>query len=403
MVKSINRKRIAIVTILCLQATGFFYDNSQARSYPLKEVSKIDCKKDNRDSLSANCKEPLPRIKDAQYNNYINDTNYTMIYTTLWGASYNTWRAYGKWSHEWVDIATSEWTPVYSIGDGVVNKARAQAWYGNVVVIKHIMADKKVIYSIYWHLNKIIAVEGKTIKEWDLIGTVWNEWFSFGNHLLWDINISPSNTYAFWWCPDYGDGTTFSALENVVDNGLCRDYLTQRTIDPIAFIESNGNILGSALLTATTTAVISKNIILQSQKPTTSTAPTITTPAVINTTSNSKISTTFSTASIKTTDAFLKKWNIVVTSNFGNTLKKWGSSSIGISITNKAWAAFAWMVDKEISITPSKQNVTLSPRVIRYVSWGKIVSLIEAKEKWTSEMIVSYGDTVLGKLAVTVK
>lgn len=416
--KKISRKKIAIVSILCLQATWFFYDNSRARSYPVKEVSKLECKKDSRETLSADCKQALPRIKWADYSKYINDTNYTMVYTTLWWAPYSNGWAYGKWSHEWVDIASSKGTPVYSIGDGVITKARAQAGYGNVVVVKHTLPDKKVIHSIYGHLDKITAIEWNKVKEGEMIGTIGNEWFSFGNHLIWDINITPTNTYAFWGCPEYGDGTTFSALSNVVDNGLCRDYLTQRTIDPILFVESNSTILWSATLAATTPTTVSKNAVVKkplvalapTPEATTTTKTSTSTPVkaaaaavATKTASTSNITTTFTTAALKPTDEFLKKWNIAVTSNFGTTLQKGWSSSIGISITDKAGAGFAWVVDKEISIMPSKQNIMLSPRVIRYVNEGRIVSLIEAKDVGTSEMVVSYGDTVIGKLTVTVK
>jgi hypothetical protein len=408
---TINRKKIAIRSILCIQATGFFYDNSRARSYPIKEVSKPECKKEKWSDLSPECKQPLPRIENAQYANYINNPQYKLVYSTLWGAPYSDGWAYGKWSHEWVDIATSEGTPVVSIGDWIVTRARSQAWYGNVVMIKHTMPDKKVIYSIYGHLHTIDVTEWDNVKEGELIGTVGNVWFSFGNHLLRNINVTPTNTYAFWGCPELGNGTSFNDLARVVDNGLCRDYLLQRTIDPIAFIESNGTILWSAPILAPTSKTINRSIVVK--KPIVPLAPSnsikTTTPiakpaeAAKPVVSVPKPTTTFTTATIKPTDDFLKKWNIVVTSNFGTTLQKGGSSSIGISIADKSWAGFAWVVDKEISIMPSKQNIILSPRVIRYVSEGKIVSLIEAKDVGTSEMVVSYGNTVIGKLVVTVQ
>lgn len=64
---------------------------------------------------------------------------------------------------------------------------------------------------------------------------------------------------------------------------------------------------------------------------------------------------------------------------------------------------FGGVLDKEISITPSKQNVTLSPRVIRYVSEGKVVSFIEAKEKGSTDLVISYGNDVIGTLTVKVE
>ncbi|MBP6911285.1 M23 family metallopeptidase [Patescibacteria group bacterium] len=237
-------KKVAIVAFLLTQATSFFlYGNGFSRSYPLKEVAKSsECRKMKWNELSDDCKQPLPIIHGANYGAYKDNPAYTSIYTTMWGAPYDNGWAVGQGAHQGVDIVSSEGTPVYSVEDGLIVKARAHPGYGNVIMIKHTMENGKVVFSIYGHLKHIYALENTTIKEGDLIGTVGNEGYSFGNHLLWDINITPTNTFAFRGCPEYGNGS-FNAIANVVNNGLCRDYLLQRTVDPITWVETQGGTL----------------------------------------------------------------------------------------------------------------------------------------------------------------
>lgn len=61
--------------------------------------------------------------------------------------------------HEGIDIVSSEGTPIYAIEDGYVTKARAQAGYGNVVVIRHTLPTGKYVYSTYGHLSSITVPE----------------------------------------------------------------------------------------------------------------------------------------------------------------------------------------------------------------------------------------------------
>lgn len=68
-----------------------------------------------------------------------------------------------------------------------------------------------------------------------MIGEVGNTGNSYGNHLHFQIDITnQSHPYYYIKC---GSGKDPLA---VVDQGLCRDYLVANTVDPIAFLESNG-------------------------------------------------------------------------------------------------------------------------------------------------------------------
>lgn len=83
-------KKIAIVTLLLMQASSFVFNGKGfSWSYPLKEVSKNECRKTAWDELTPDCKEPLPIIHNANYAAYINNPEYRLIYSILWGGTYN--------------------------------------------------------------------------------------------------------------------------------------------------------------------------------------------------------------------------------------------------------------------------------------------------------------------------
>ena len=112
-------KRIAIWSILFVQMTWFFYDNiAEAWSYPVKEVAKPSCKADHWNKLSPECKIQLPIIARANYAAYKDNQLTRLIYSVLWGAPYSDWWDNKKWAHEWVDIVSSEWTPIYAVNVG---------------------------------------------------------------------------------------------------------------------------------------------------------------------------------------------------------------------------------------------------------------------------------------------
>ncbi len=401
-------KRIAIRSILFLQMTGFFYENlAHAWSYPVKEVAKPSCKLEHRSKLSPECKMALPIIARANYESYRENQMYRLIYSVLRGAPYSDWWNMTKWAHEWIDIVSAEWTPVYAVEDWVIFRARSVPGYGNLVTVKHTLANGKVVYSINGHLETITVKEWDKVTEWQQIWTIWHEWMARWNHLHFAINTTPDNTYVFSWCPEYPKVWDYQVWEQ----GLCRENLFARTVDPIAFIEYDGLIP----TTLTTTRIINKNIvkrtntwrkivpvgpiITQPVKVVTNTTPTkpVTNPTVTATKPTISVTSTSSS-----TDAFLQKWTITATPNFGSTLKNWSSSSIAINVTSKDGKKFTGILDKEISLTPTKNIVSLSPRVIRNISQGQIVTIIEAKSTGTTELVLSYWDTVIGKINVTV-
>jgi hypothetical protein len=60
--------------------------------YPLKEISKLDCRFKNFSDLGSNCKQDLPVLQPKDYVKFSKMSggynDYTRLYTVLWGSSY---------------------------------------------------------------------------------------------------------------------------------------------------------------------------------------------------------------------------------------------------------------------------------------------------------------------------
>lgn len=86
--------------------------------------------------------------------------------------------------HQGIDMTASLGTPVYSVGDGVVEYADYGFFgYGNHVIISHPHGNK----SLYGHLSLIGTAVGKEVKQGEEIGKVGSTGWSTGNHLHLEI------------------------------------------------------------------------------------------------------------------------------------------------------------------------------------------------------------------------
>lgn len=434
------RKKVAISSLLLMQTTSFFLDGiSFGWSYPVKEISKNECRKQHWSTLSADCKQQLPIIENANYSAYKNNPTYRLAYSVMRGGTYNDGWDMDDGAHEGIDIVTSEGTPLYAIEDGIAVKARAQAGYGNVVVIKHTLPGGKFLYSTYGHLSTITIPEGSKVTEGDMIGTVGHEGMAYGDHVHFVLNSTPDNTYAFRECPDLKKGEIA-----VANQGLCRSYLQSRTMDPIARIEQQKN--GTTPLLASTSKASSSivarviaNKATRKKMPTVALAPTpvaekpaptqtptstqkslaahIVTPAEVskNQVAFASNSTTVKTASpygaamlvndvTKLGEEFLQKYNLVVTPSFGSTMKVGNTSSIIITITDKNGKPYAGVLPKDITLIASENLMTLSPQVVRLTnSEGKAVILISADKAGKTDLIVSYNMKSVAKISINIQ
>jgi len=216
----------------------FFLWTSYAWIYPTKEVSKptANCKFNLWENLWSDCKIPLPVLKLSDYKKKLNDMNYRRIYTVLWASTYKYWWDKMNWTHLWIDIATSKWTPVYTIWDGKVIFVWQQSWRWKVIVIQH-KFKWKYLYSNYAHLSKIIVENWQNVKEWDKIWEVWSTWYSFWNHLHFQID----KTQTIWHHPFWfkTNCTNWKDILSIWNWKECLSELIENTVDPLEFLATN--------------------------------------------------------------------------------------------------------------------------------------------------------------------
>jgi len=173
-------------------------DNDRITS-PLKQISKLECRFKNWWELSSSCKQDLPTLKTKDYEKYAKKdwgyNDFTRIYTVLWGSSYKYgWDVWNGW-HMWTDIATSKWTPVYSIARWVVLNAKYMSSLWNNVSVEHTINGKTVV-SNYSHLSKINVSEWQVVNVWQKIGEVGSTGNSTWNHLHFQIDLdTPFHPY----------------------------------------------------------------------------------------------------------------------------------------------------------------------------------------------------------------
>ena len=204
--------------------------------YPVGQIAKPSCKRQDWKDLASDCKMDLPKIAGADYSKYKTDTTYRRIYSILWGSTYDWGWDTGYGSHLGVDIATSAGTPVLSIAEGTVVSAGSMNGWGNTISIKHTLKDGTVLFSNYSHLSAVSVSKGEVVRLGSVIGAVGNTGNSYGNHLHFQIDVTDqAHPYYYFTCSKGLDPL------KVVNGGLCREYLLSNTIDPIVFLET-GNL-----------------------------------------------------------------------------------------------------------------------------------------------------------------
>lgn len=232
--------------------------------YPLKEISKLECRFQKFSDLGSNCKQALPILNTKDYKKYatLNGgyNDYTRIYTVLWGSSYKYgWDVWYGW-HQWTDIATAQGTPVYSMADGTVIVSKHDAAWWKVVSVKHNINGKTIV-SDYAHLHKIDVKVGDKVSAGEKIGEVWSTGNSTGNHLHFQVDFE-SKFYPYYY--DY-KACPYSYYQ-ITENGVCFDELEKHTIDPLLFLETNGAALNNVKITTTKVNTVSDSSVSQSAK-----------------------------------------------------------------------------------------------------------------------------------------
>ncbi|MDR2444448.1 MAG: M23 family metallopeptidase [Spirochaetaceae bacterium] len=92
--------------------------------------------------------------------------------------------------HAGIDYGVPVGTPVKACGAGRVALARGRIVTGNSVVIEHLPG----VYSIYYHLDRIIVEEYAFVNEGDVIGLSGMTGLATGPHLHWELRAAAENT-----------------------------------------------------------------------------------------------------------------------------------------------------------------------------------------------------------------
>lgn len=87
--------------------------------------------------------------------------------------------------HFGMDLALPEGSPVVSDGNGVVMFAGPRIVSGNTVVVEHLPG----VYSLYYHLSRIIVKKGDRVETGDPVGKVGMTGLATGPHLHWEVRV----------------------------------------------------------------------------------------------------------------------------------------------------------------------------------------------------------------------
>ena len=85
--------------------------------------------------------------------------------------------------HNGIDFGAPEGTAVVASGSGTVMMARARIVTGLSVVIEHLPG----VYSLYYHLARILVREGQHVAAGTVLGTVGSTGLATGPHLHWEL------------------------------------------------------------------------------------------------------------------------------------------------------------------------------------------------------------------------
>lgn len=104
----------------------------------------------------------------------------------IWPAEGIITDTYGtrRGSHKGIDIAGVGGTPIHAVDGGTVTKSYYSDSYGHVVFVKH----PNSLETVYAHLRKRNVVEGRTVKQGEILGEMGNTGDSSGSHLHFEVH-----------------------------------------------------------------------------------------------------------------------------------------------------------------------------------------------------------------------
>jgi len=148
-------------------------------------------------------------------------------------------------SHPGVDIKLPKGTPILSIANGIVTKAKhSDIGFGNHVVIRHNnvynpeLNAYEDIFSSYAHLSQINVQAGDVVKVGQIIGSSGSTGLSTGAHLNFQIEKDSAPYHPYW---PFSDREIYAAGLNFV-SGVNKAYgfenALEHTYNPLVYIDS---------------------------------------------------------------------------------------------------------------------------------------------------------------------
>jgi len=259
-----------------------------------------------------------------------------------------------NWTHLWVDIATSKWTPVYAIWDWKVVFVWWKKGRWKVVVIRH-KFKWKYIYSNYAHLSKITVKNWQYVKEWTKIWEVWSTWHSYWNHLHFQIDKNQSIWYHPFWFRSCSKG---HSIFSIVNNTFCLKEVLENTVDPLGFLATNGANINFNITNIQPQKIIKKEKISR------------------------KWMKSFEEIRREMVEEFLRNYK------FSFKFEKWWVYQVGeyghftITLKSNRWKNYHDILPDDLNLVYDKNYFSaVSPRTLKVLDWTRKVSF-KTKKSW---------------------
>lgn len=96
--------------------------------------------------------------------------------------------------HHGIDFGIPSGTPVFAAGDGAVVLSEYRISTGYTIIIEHLSG----VYSLYYHLDRLLADTGEYVRTGSLIGESGSTGLSTGPHLHWEFRVNGVSVSPDW-------------------------------------------------------------------------------------------------------------------------------------------------------------------------------------------------------------
>lgn len=92
-------------------------------------------------------------------------------------------------------LAAADGQVVFAGDDGQTLLAWVPAFYGNVIVLEHLLAGEK-LYTLYGHLSRVGVSIGQAVKTGEPIGEVGASGTAIGSHLHFEVRRGANDYFS---------------------------------------------------------------------------------------------------------------------------------------------------------------------------------------------------------------